>query len=119
MYVKSVKKFFCFTQKFVSEITPNEFVGYFAHADFILTTSFHGSAFSIILEKDFYTFQFAHRNERITDLFNELELTERFVSHIPCYDTLEEYAVDWTQVSQKKEEYRQRSVEFLSRNLVW
>lgn len=117
VYVKSVKKIFCSTQKFVSEITPNEFVGYFASADFILTTSFHGSAFSIILEKDFYTFQFAHRNERITDLFSELELTERFISHIPSYDTLEEYAIDWTKISQKKEVYRQRSMDFLNCSL--
>lgn len=114
VYVKSVKKFLCFKQKFVWAITPNEFVGYFAYADFVFTTSFHGSAFSTILERDFYTFQFAHRNERITDLFCEMELSERFVSHIPCYETLGEHAIDWTKVSQKKEEYRQRSVDFLN-----
>lgn len=117
VYVKSIKKFLCFKQKFVWAITPNEFVGYFAYADFVFTTSFHGSAFSIILEKNFYTFQFAHRNERITDLFNELELTERFITHIPCYDTLEDHAIDWTRVSEKKEQYRQRSVDFLNCSL--
>ena len=117
VYVKSVKKFLYFKQKFVWAITPNEFVGYFAHADFIFTTSFHGSAFSIILERDFYTFQFAHRNERITDLFCEMELSERFVSYIPCYETLGEHAIDWTKVTQKREEYRQRSVDFLNCSL--
>ena len=68
-------------------------------------------------KRDFYTFQFAHRNERITDLFCEMELSERFVSHIPCYETLGEHAIDWTKVTQKREEYRQRSVEFLNRSL--
>lgn len=112
-YIKSIKKIFCFNQKFISAITPNEFVGYFAYADFIFTTSFHGTAFSIILEKDFYTLSFKKRSERITDLLNELNLTNRFVEQVPKFNNINEYKIDYSIVEDKRNKYINNSVSFL------
>ena len=117
VYVKSVKKFLCFTQKFISAITPQEFVGYFACADLVLTTSFHGTAFSVALERDFYTFRFERRSERVTDLLGELGLGGRFVERIPDLESREGHRIDWTSAGQRKEAYRKRSAEFLERSV--
>lgn len=113
VYSKSIKKLFCFNQNFVSAITPNEFVGYFAYADFIFTTSFHGTAFSIILEKDFYTLTFNKRSERITDLLKEVGLENRFIDTTPEYNKIENYKIDYLEVSDRKEQYVNKSKEFL------
>ncbi len=113
VYVKSIKKIFCFNQKYLSSVTPNEFVGYFAYADFVFTTSFHGTAFSIILEKDFYTLSFKKRSERITDLLNELNLLNRFVEEVPEFDNVSDYKVDYSYVEDKRNSYINKSALFL------
>lgn len=117
VYVRSVRTMLCFTRKFVSAISPNEFVGYFAWADFVLTTSFHGTAFSIILEKDFYTFQFDHRAQRITDLLEELDLAARFVKAVPGVKSRGDHGVHYESVAPRLAAYRQKSVDFLRRSL--
>lgn len=116
VYAKNIRKIFCCAQKFIRAITPNQFVGYFAHADLVLTTSFHGTAFSILLEKDFYTFQFVHRSGRVLDLLQEFELSNRFVSKLSLYQN-EKQKIDWTEVARRKEGYRQRSADFLATSL--
>ena len=113
VYSKSIKKLFCFNQKFVSAITPNEFVGYFAYADFVFTTSFHGTAFSIILEKDFYTLTFNKRSERITDLLKEVGLENRFINTTPEFNGIENYRIDYLEVSDRKDKYINKSKDFL------
>lgn len=117
VYVRSVRKFFCRAQKFVQAITPNEFVGYFAHADLVFTTSFHGTAFSILLERDFYTLQFGHRAERVTDLLDELGLSARFVRTVPGAEAREGHGIHYKSVAPKLAAYRDKSIEFLKRSL--
>ena len=70
VYVKSLRKLFYKKQHFAESISPEQFVGYFANADYVITTSFHGTAFSILFEKPFYVLSFKKRSERITELLN-------------------------------------------------
>lgn len=83
VYVKPLKKFFYKKQKFVQGISPLEFVGFIANADFVVTTSFHGTAFSVIFEKPFFTLQIGSYSERITDLLKNVGLENRYVKNIP------------------------------------
>jgi hypothetical protein len=80
VYVKSLRKFFYHGQSFVEGISPEKFVGYFAKADFVLTTSFHGTAFSVIFDKPFFVLSFNKRSERITDLLSALGIQDRYGS---------------------------------------
>ena len=82
VYLKSVKKMFCKNQKFVEGVSPEQFLGYIADADFVITTSFHGTAFSILFEKPFYVLNFDRRNERIKDLLKCHGLMNRYVSFV-------------------------------------
>jgi hypothetical protein len=57
-----------------------DFLSLFLNADFVLTNSFHGSAFSIIFNKQFcsYIINDSIQN-RIVDLLSELEISDRYV----------------------------------------
>lgn len=45
----------CYKREVRQTISPMEFVGYFLNASYVVTSSFHGTAFSIILKKSFVT----------------------------------------------------------------
>ena len=73
--------------KDILNASPTDFLGYFIGAELILTNSFHGTAFSIIFKKNFYSFvnldldgkkQLA---SRITDLLKECNLESRCISN--------------------------------------
>lgn len=90
VYVRSLRKLICRTQKIKECLSPQQFVGLFASADFVLTTSFHGTAFSIIFEKPFFVLAFGSGSERITDLLNSLDLQGRYGRSVQnlSYDSL-------------------------------
>ena len=49
---------------------PEQFLAYIKNAEFVITNSFHGMAFSHIFEKNFYAIAHTRRNSRIEDLMN-------------------------------------------------
>jgi len=92
VYVKALRKFFN-TKNYAEGISPEQFVGYFAKADFVITTSFHGTAFSIIFEKSFNVLTINKRSERITDLLDKFGLNERYVSSVDFHILQKKYDV--------------------------
>ena len=56
--------------KVVSDAGPCEFLWLFEHADFVITTSFHGTVFSLLYDKPFYSVvdKSAQTDSRITSL---------------------------------------------------
>ena len=57
----------------VTDAGPQEFLGYIANADMVITDSFHGTAFSILMgTKNFYTY-IAPNNRRGSRIRNLLE----------------------------------------------
>lgn len=56
---------------------PAEFLGYIHKADYIVTNSFHGVAFSIIYQKRFMVFQHSSVGERINNLLSVCSLKDR------------------------------------------
>lgn len=59
---------------------PDEFVSLVANSDYIVTNSFHGTAFSLIFRKDFNVVLPTARKGRISDLLNTLDLQNRICS---------------------------------------
>ena len=64
---------------------PLEFVNLIKNAEYVVTTSFHGTAFSIVLHKKFWVVPNGDKASRITDLLEKLQLQDRAVH------TLEEF----------------------------
>ncbi|MDR2409919.1 MAG: polysaccharide pyruvyl transferase family protein [Bacteroidales bacterium] len=79
-YAYPYKKLFMKNYTPLTYVGLNEFVSLFLYADYILTNSFHGMAFSIIMNKEFYVYAYRdNSNNRIIDLLVDLNLRDRYV----------------------------------------
>jgi hypothetical protein len=63
----------------IRDIGPNEFLGYFYAAEYVITNSFHGTAFSIIFEKDFIAVPHTKLNSRIDNILKLTKLKKQQV----------------------------------------
>lgn len=84
-------------------ISPNEFIYMIHHCDYFFTDSFHGTVFSLVFEKNFYTFSrrlinnTQKQGSRIRTLLGGVGLLDRFYEDgnlpIPedaCYENVKE-----------------------------
>jgi len=62
------------------DLKPEEWVGCFAGAAFVFTTTFHGTIFSILFEKPFLTFNRSAIANKVGDLLSDLDLTSRLIA---------------------------------------
>ena len=98
--------------------TPEEFLGYINNAECIITTSFHGVAFSIVFRKSFYFISTRNKREnRITSLLEQLGLTDRIINEgdVPTFTLIDYKAIkkDGTSIEQKLYALREYSQNWL------
>ena len=88
----------CFDQE-----GPLVFLGLIQNAQWILSNSFHATAFSIIFQKDFYVFM-RHEgiNTRMQDLMQDLGLSSRLVSN-DSVNKLVVSSIDYQPIEEKRE----------------
>lgn len=89
---------------------PSEFLSLIKYADYVIGSSFHGVAFSIIFEREFYVVKHETRNDRMESLLQALELKERFIDKEKM---LEERKIDYLKVKDKLNILKKNSIEFL------
>lgn len=65
--------------KYIEDASPVEFLGLFKEASFVVTNSFHGTAFSIIYNKQFYTVPHRSVGQRMINLLELLNLNNRLI----------------------------------------
>lgn len=94
---------------------PSEFLSAFKYADAVITNSFHGTAFSIIFEKNFYIFDNKHGGSRITNLLDKAGLLSRLISS-PIDE--EHQPIDYATVRENLREYVDSSKQFLKTALA-
>lgn len=61
-------------------VGPREYLNYIANAKYVITDSFHCTAFSIIYRKEFITLPLKGKGERMIELLNNLNLEERIAT---------------------------------------
>ena len=88
---------------------------------YVLTSSFHGMIFSILLHKPFLVslrpeFMFAG-NDRIFTILQELGLEDRIATSEVDMDKLMSQPINWSMVDQRVEHLRQQSLDFLKESL--
>src|SRR5699024_1370070 len=81
---------------------PKELIELFIKAKYVVTSSFHGTAFSIIFEKQFYTVPHPTRGSRMIDLLNSLGLEDRLIERIEM-PLLSSQVIDFTESKEKLE----------------
>ncbi len=67
------------THKQYTSLGPDKFLSSIKHAEYVFTNSFHGTAFSLIFEKELFAFENRERGTRITNLLEKASLLSRLV----------------------------------------
>ena len=99
--------------KYEIAVSPEDFIGYFAEAEYVLTNSFHGTAFSIIYNKQFKVEIEAkgRRNIRSEELLSMLGLSKRFLEEDGIADIEDE--IDWESVNRILGQEQEKSKNYL------
>lgn len=86
----------------------------FRDAKFVVTDSFHGTAFAILFNKPFIAYGNATRGlARFTSLLEMFGLRERLVTSAIGIDSLLDRPIDWQLVNTRLESERSRGIAFL------
>lgn len=106
-----LKKEYKDINKMLYNVGPHEFVGYFKKATFVLTDSFHGTMFSLIFRKDFYTYIAVENTSiRIRSILERLGLDCRLVGNDFDITTFDKISISYVQ---KLESFIDSSKEYI------
>jgi hypothetical protein len=99
--------------------SPIDFLQYIYRADFIITNSFHGTAFSIIFHKKFACDLAWHKreNKRLANLLKKIDLEQRSISCLRSENNGIEAEINYIRVKEKLSGYIDNSKEFLKKAL--
>lgn len=99
------------------DVGPSEFLSMIRYADFVVTDSFHGTAFSTIYERPYISVvSNGKADPRMESLLNQLEL-QNHLSDALSFDTASILQTDFTKVREKKRILRESSLDFLEKAL--
>ncbi len=95
-------------------IGPIEWLGYFKNAEYVLTDSFHGCAFSVLFGREFAV-KISQLGERIENLLTVLDIKDRVVESAAAAVSLGK--IDYTSVNERLSDFREYSTEKLKETL--
>ena len=103
--------------KRVYEVGPMEFLNLIVNAKFVLTTSFHGTIFSIIFNKPFFSIN-ADKDYRRATLLKTMGLEDRNISEDDMNEKLQKVLkIDFEASNEKIKEEREKSLKYLKNAL--
>ena len=94
------------------DISPDDFVNLIKYAEYVCTDSFHGTVFSIIYSRNFFTFKRFNKkaslstNTRITSLLTRVSLMDRLVVNL---DKRPDNINDWRKIQECVSDFRNAS----------
>lgn len=101
--------------------SPEEWIHSIHQANYFISNSFHGIAFSIILHKEFIFMPFCGErefmNERIFSLLSILKLQDRIYNPTKKIENQLEAPIDWISVDAILDKERQKSYEYIIKGL--
>lgn len=95
---------------------PVEFLNLLYYADYVVTNSFHGTVFSIIFEKKFFSIPHKSRSTRVIDLLSELGLSDRVVYEYCGKENIDS-PVDYKRVNELLSIKKEKSEKYFRDNL--
>lgn len=105
------------------DVSPENFISLIKNAAYICTDSFHGTAFSVIFEKDFFCFE-RHKtvdegntNDRLYSILKILGLEDRLINSLNMLPLKLGEPVQYERVKAVLNEYRDKAKEYLSNAL--
>ncbi|MDO4988672.1 MAG: polysaccharide pyruvyl transferase family protein [Synergistes sp.] len=106
--------------------TPEEWLGYFQNAQFVVTNSFHGIVFCILYHKPFiYTQLIAkwkHYNDRLYSLLGRFDLMDRMITEETYRDKIKiaeiiNKEIDWKKIDEELSAWRNEARGYLDKAL--
>jgi hypothetical protein len=74
--------YYCWCDYFITPDTVFDVLAYFEKADFVITDTFHGTIFSIIVKANFVTLLRKSNTEKLSYLLNSLGLSEQIITDV-------------------------------------
>ncbi len=108
-----------FADEVITGYGPDKFINLIRGAECVMTDSFHGLAFSVINNKQFYVFYRTKvgsknsRNSRIDNILNTWSLQERLVLNEADVSAFDLNQIDYDRVNQKMAKEREKSLNYL------
>ena len=97
--------------------SPADFLSLMQHAEYVITNSFHGTAFSIILNRQFIVFPPSHFVVRIQSILEFVDLNDRLVSTQENIKILLESPIEYAPVNEKVKSAKELALKFLDKAL--
>ena len=97
--------------KYKYNLSPEEWLGYFEYAKYVITNSFHGLAFSILFEKDFYIElqkEPATANARMNNILQKFKLEDRKVEN----GKYEKTEINWSYAREEIRKEKTKTLEY-------
>lgn len=112
----SVKRTIKYNAKNILNAGPKEFFNLINNAELVITSSFHGTCFSILQNKNFYSLVDSVQNssdERITSLLSDLGLENRILEKQEKFKIRNTEDIDYLAVNEKLQKLRESSIDYL------
>lgn len=104
----------CRYDKKVKDLGPDETLSYLVNASYVISASFHATAFSVLFHKPFVTLlPGINTSARISDFLTLLGLENRIVTDIRLAKNLIEKPIEWDRIDQILKDHINKSEKFL------
>lgn len=111
-----IKNCYKYSKKSYYSTGPVEFVNLLFYADYVITTSFHGTALSCILNKNFFAV-LSTFPDRLDTLLEILNLKDRIIYNMCDYEKALSNVIDWRKVNNLLKIARDKSLAWLNNSI--
>lgn len=98
-------------------LSPFRMLDYFAHADYVVTDTFHGAIFSVINGKQFAVIPRKTNNGKLSGLLADLNLSDRTVEQMEDLEAVLTKTIPYGEIDQILSRERERTREYLKEQL--
>ena len=103
-------------KRYISGASVEEFLRMIKDAEYVVSNSFHGVAFSLIYQKQFFAVGMGERSNRVLSLLESLGLMERYVKE-KSVNPLQMKMIDYHEVEMRLNEVKHLSEQYLKRSV--
>ena len=97
------------------EASPFELLGYIKNADYVVTDTFHGTIFSIILRKQFATIILESNKQKLSALLKTFSLDNCQVRELSALDNILVTSINFSKADARRKMEREKTIEYLCR----
>lgn len=96
--------------------SPKQFLGLIKNAEYVVTSTFHGTVFSILFNKEFVSY--TRNSPKILEILEAFDLTERNASDETNINRIFSHRIDYDHVNKIIDEKRKQSTYFLQKEVT-